>query len=185
MARVRRLLFAGCLGMLLLSACSVEWEARLEHGNAAWSMNLGRHPVWHAPPLPDYAAFRESFRGSDPFPGPLDPWRIRGDCHVHLWCYQTVLLAWPFLFGCGLRYYLEERTPRDVFLECAFHGAIGAVTGVVAVIGTWLLVGGWGPPCVGCCDVGFGLGIVSGLMTYAFEERESVPSRGVRSDRNT
>lgn len=167
MGWLRLLLLAGCLGAVAVSAATAPWEARLVQGNHSWIMDLGRHPVWQPPAAPDYAAFRQHFERSEGFPPPNGGWAIRAGYDPAGVGLTAVAYCWPVAVVCGLLYFAARGPRRDVGLHCALHVAAGLTVAVAACVALWCVVGGWGPPAVGCFEVlGVVGGIISGLASF-------------------
>jgi hypothetical protein len=168
MVWLRLLLLAGCLGAIALSAATAPWEARLVRGNHSWIMDLGRHPAWQPPAAPDYTAFRQHFDRSEDFPPPDGGWVIRVSYDPVDVGLAALAYSWPVAAVCGLLYLAVRGPRRDVVLHCALRVAAGLSIAVAACVGLWCVVGGWGPPAVGCFGVlGVVGGIVSGLMSFS------------------
>lgn len=179
MGWLRLILLAGCLGAITLSAATAPWEARLVQGNSTWIMRLDRRPVWQPPATPDYHAFRQHFEQSREFPPPNGGWVIRTSYDSVGVALTAVAYCWPVKLVCGLLYLAVRGPRRDLVLHCALTVAVALSVGVAACIALWCVVGGWGPPAVGCFGVlGVVGGIISGLATFRHAEAEllSVPT---------
>lgn len=174
MGWLRLLLLAGCLGAIATSAATAPWEARLVEGDSSWIMRLDRHPVWQPPAAPDYQAFRQHFERSREFPRPDGRWVIRASYDPIGVALAAVTYCWPVSLVCGLLYLAVRGPRRDEVLHCALGVAAGLSVAVAACVGLWCVVGGWGPPAIGCFGVlGVAGGVVGGLAS--FQQRPTEP----------
>lgn len=172
---LRLLLLAGCFGAVAVSAATASWEARLVQGDTSWIMRLDPHPVWWPPATPDYQVFRRHFGQSQEFPLPDGEWVIRTSYDPIDVGLAAVAYCWPVALACGLLYLAVRGTRRDVILHCALYVAAGLVVAVAACFTLYCVVGGWGPPAVGCFGaLGVVGGIVSGLAS--FQQRLAEPN---------
>jgi hypothetical protein len=179
MGWLRLLLLVGCGGAVGMAAATAPWKARLFQGNHSWVVDLGRHPVWHAPPSPDYESFRQWFEHSREFPRPNDGWGISIGYDPVEVGFAAVAYSWLVALVCGLLYLAVRGPRRDAVLHCSLHVAAGLAAALAACIGLWCVIGGWGPPAAPCFGV---LGVVGGIFSGLASFRPSGPVPETSSD---
>jgi hypothetical protein len=167
LAVLRVLLFACLVGGAVWLLSRVSWEARLtieDPGRQTnWTVRLGRGPVWDPPPAPPRQRFEETFPDLPAAGGEIDR---------AVWWDEVFIEAafglWLIVAGFAVPYLLIRENQRDpVFHVCArLAWAVSAWGGVSVAL--WFLVGGWGPPCLSCFILlGFGHGVIAGLVSFA------------------
>ena len=179
MKTLRIIYLLACAGCLAYVACTVTWKATLTVGNTSWIFDLGRAPVWSAPPDPGYEEFREKFDDSDGFPLKQTPGLTIESVPKLGWSLIELLLyVGAVTLVCGLAYVAIRGERRDLTLHLALHtGAALAVSSAIC-IGLWLVLGGWGPPGLLCFgSLGVVVGLAWGFDSYAKSSRENSNSR--------
>jgi hypothetical protein len=161
LATLHLLLLAALAGGTYLILARLEWQARLTTGWGSYLLNLDRGPAWDPPPLPPRDRFEAAFANLPP--GGVITREVRWDSLEP----EAGAVVWVIALGFTPPYlWLRGGRRAPVFQVCTrLAWTLPAWVGVSVVL--WVVVGGWGPPCCGCCLVcGFAHGAIAGLLGW-------------------
>jgi hypothetical protein len=161
---LRWIFLAACLGCVAIVAVNGRWEARLTYRNVTSIIDQGRSPIWAPPELPSYERFREDFGKSPDFPAvDAPPVPIERKLKLDWMAADLLLYLWFVTVPFGLLYFAVRGRTRDPILGAGLSAGIGLTGGAAACIGTYMLLGGWGPPTPALFG---GLGLAIGVALW-------------------
>jgi hypothetical protein len=157
----------------------VTWEGRLTVEatgvTRSWLVDLGRSPAWNPPPLPPRERFEAQFH--DVPPGGVITRQVRWNS-LEL---EAAVAVWMIALGFTPLYELLRGDRRNPVFQICTRLAWTMPAWVTVSVVLWLTVGGWGPPCCGCCLVfGFMHGVTAGLISFAVPAGPLVTGRATR-----
>lgn len=131
--------------MFILLGSHAPWTARLNPQPLhTFIMDLPRHPLWSPPPTPTLEHFEdvfasERFSASAAIHVSVDWFKLFFEILVGLWL-MMICIAFVYLV-------VADRRP-DPVLQISCGIAAASTIGVVASVVLWVILGGWGPPCM-------------------------------------
>lgn len=182
MSTLRWIFVAVLLAVLLYCAARAPWIGTFVRAQSTFHIDLGRAPVWSPPAVPAHQDFARVFTGSANFGTAQGPSSDYGrSLKLDLFVFETALLVWPVALVAGLSYLIVRGKRNDLVLHAALWTAVGLTLTAVLSVGTWMLLGGWGPPILPCLPVGLAVGWSVGLITYfaRWFKLNSAPARVV------
>lgn len=141
------------------------WKARLTVSNHSWIIDVGAYPTNFTPLLPCFEDFAAKFDELPPADAPGLSIRL-----VREWEWTmivTLFHLWWTTWLITLAYWMFRRQRRDAFFQAIAGAALGLTAGAALCIGSWLLIGGWGPPFPIVFGLhGLAVGVVIALVAH-------------------